>query len=91
MPETLSDDILAKMHAPQKKGFPIANRETLTKYDAFLFGIPTRFGNMPAQMKVRPFLFLFFWAFVLCVLTHFYLLNIGILGCYWRSLESWCS
>lgn len=55
MPETLSDDILAKMHAPQKKGFPIANRETLTKYDAFLFGIPTRFGNMPAQMKVCPF------------------------------------
>jgi hypothetical protein len=30
-----------KMHAV-KQDFPIAKRETLTEYDAFLFGIPTR-------------------------------------------------
>ena len=49
--ETLSDDVLAKMHAPAKPDIPIATHETLTQYDAFLFGIPTRFGNMPAQWK----------------------------------------
>jgi NAD(P)H dehydrogenase (quinone) len=47
------------MKAPKKKEFPLAKRETLTEYDAFLFGVPTRFGNMPAQIKVR-----FFFAFV---------------------------
>lgn len=31
---------------------PIATPETLTKYDAFIFGVPTRYGNMPAQWKV---------------------------------------
>jgi len=51
VPETLSDEILAKLHAPPKADFPLANRQTLLDYDAFLFGIPTRFGNMPAQLK----------------------------------------
>ena len=55
VPETLSVEILNKMHAVKKKDFPIAKRETLTQYDAFLFGVPTRFGNMPAQIKVRYF------------------------------------
>jgi NAD(P)H dehydrogenase (quinone) len=41
------------MNASAKKGYPIATVETLEKYDAFLFGIPTRFGNMPAQLKVN--------------------------------------
>ncbi|CAK9437219.1 uncharacterized protein LODBEIA_P15970 [Lodderomyces beijingensis] len=51
VPETLSDDVLTKMHAPAKPNYPIATPETLTEYDAFLFGIPTRFGNYPAQFK----------------------------------------
>ena len=33
--ETLSDDVLAKMHAPAKPDIPIATHETLTQYDAF--------------------------------------------------------
>lgn len=49
--ETLSDDVLAKMHAPKKADDPIATPETLTQYDAFIFGIPTRYGNFPAQWK----------------------------------------
>ena len=61
VPETLSGEILKKMHAPEKPDFPFANPKTLTEYDAFLFGIPTRFGNMPAQVKVRC---CFFFAFV---------------------------
>lgn len=52
VPETLSEEVLAKMHAPgQDKSIPIATIETLKEYDAFLFGIPTRFGNFPAQWK----------------------------------------
>lgn len=52
--ETLSEDVLAKMHAPPKDPeVPVLdNPELLAEYDAFLFGIPTRFGNMPAQWKV---------------------------------------
>ncbi|KAK9484881.1 flavoprotein-like protein [Lipomyces starkeyi] len=51
VPETLSPEILAKMHAPPKKDYPIATNETLTSHDAFLFGIPTRYGTYPAQWK----------------------------------------
>jgi NAD(P)H dehydrogenase (quinone) len=39
------------MHAPKKSAFPIADQATLEQYDAILFGIPTRFGNFPAQWK----------------------------------------
>ncbi|KAF2766927.1 flavo protein WrbA [Teratosphaeria nubilosa] len=53
VPETLPDDILTKMHAPAKdSSIPTINDpQTLTQYDAFLFGIPTRYGNYPAQWK----------------------------------------
>jgi NAD(P)H dehydrogenase (quinone) len=51
IPETLSEEVLTKMHAPPKNEDPVATPETLTKYDAFLFGIPTRYGNFPAQWK----------------------------------------
>jgi NAD(P)H dehydrogenase (quinone) len=49
--ETLSEEILAKMHAPSKPDYPVATAATLEKYDAILFGIPTRYGNFPAQWK----------------------------------------
>ncbi len=53
--ETLSDDILAKMGATEaKKGFahvPIATVADLAEADAIIFGTPTRFGNMSAQMR----------------------------------------
>jgi NAD(P)H dehydrogenase (quinone) len=39
------------MHAPPKKDYPTIDAKTLEKYDAFLFGIPTRYGNFPAQWK----------------------------------------
>lgn len=51
IPETLSEEILGNMHAAPKAADPIATPQTLTQYDAFLFGIPTRFGNFPAQWK----------------------------------------
>ncbi|KAJ5224203.1 NADH-quinone oxidoreductase [Penicillium citrinum] len=49
--ETLSDEVLTKMHAPAKTSYPIAEPDTLLQYDAVLFGIPTRYGNFPAQWK----------------------------------------
>jgi len=50
--ETLSEEILTKMHAaPKNANHPIATPDALESYDAFLFGIPTRYGNFPAQWK----------------------------------------
>jgi NAD(P)H dehydrogenase (quinone) len=51
VPETLPAEVLAKMYAPPKPDVPIITPETLAKYDAFMFGIPTRYGNFPAQWK----------------------------------------
>ena len=39
------------MHAPPKSDYPVAEPSTLLEYDAILFGIPTRYGNFPAQWK----------------------------------------
>lgn len=50
VPETLSDDVLEQMNAPPKPtDIPIASEDILVQYDAFLFGVPTRFGTLPAQ------------------------------------------
>jgi NAD(P)H dehydrogenase (quinone) len=51
--ETLPDEVLAKMHAPPKPTDVkvLENPGILEEYDAFLFGIPTRYGNFPAQWK----------------------------------------
>ncbi|KAG5729084.1 Protoplast secreted protein 2 [Termitomyces sp. T112] len=49
--ETLSPEILRKMHTPAKPDYPIITLEEIVKYDAFLFGMPTRYGMMPAQWK----------------------------------------
>ncbi|KAI9932435.1 hypothetical protein ASPWEDRAFT_144357 [Aspergillus wentii DTO 134E9] len=52
IPETLSQEVLAKMYAAPKANYPEATPQTLLEYDAVLFGIPTRYGNFPAQWKV---------------------------------------
>ncbi|QRV91371.1 NAD(P)H:quinone oxidoreductase, type IV [Ceratobasidium sp. AG-Ba] len=49
--ETLPEEVLAKMHAPPKPAYPVIQPAELVNYDAFLFGIPTRYGNFPAQWK----------------------------------------
>lgn len=63
VPETLSQDVLAKLHAPEKDKsvatltFGEAGENTVTVEDALvncdgvIFGYPTRFGGMPAQVK----------------------------------------
>ena len=52
--ETLPEEVLAKMYAPAKPtDVPVlTDPNTLLQYDAFLLGIPTRYGNFPAQWKV---------------------------------------
>jgi multimeric flavodoxin WrbA len=50
--ETLPEEVLKAMYAPPKsKNIPIITPDILQTYDAFLLGIPTRFGNFPAQWK----------------------------------------
>lgn len=52
VPETLPQEVLTKMHAPPKNpDIPLATPDALEAYDGFLFGIPTRYGNFPAQWK----------------------------------------
>lgn len=51
IPETLSTDVLGKMKVPPKPKYPIFQVADLAKHDAFIFGIPTRYGNFPAQWK----------------------------------------
>jgi len=49
--ETLPDEVLTKMNAAAKSAYPVIEPDGLKDYDAFLFGIPTRYGNFPAQWK----------------------------------------
>lgn len=52
VPETLSEDVLIKMSAPPKDpSVPIISAHDLPSADAILFGFPTRYGTMAAQMK----------------------------------------
>jgi NAD(P)H dehydrogenase (quinone) len=55
VPETLSEDVIAKMGATdaQKKlaQVPVCTVDELAAADAILFGTPTRFGNMCGQMR----------------------------------------
>ena len=54
VPETLPEEVLTKMHAPAKdSSVPVLDDPAkLKEYDGFLLGIPTRYGNFPAQWKV---------------------------------------
>jgi NAD(P)H dehydrogenase (quinone) len=52
VPETLPPEVLEKMHAPPKpEDVPVIQACQLPQADGFIFGVPTRFGMLPAQMK----------------------------------------
>lgn len=55
VPETLTDELLAKVGATEaKKMFahiPTATMDSLSEADAVIFGTPTRYGMMCAQMR----------------------------------------
>jgi len=51
VPETMPEDVAKKVGVKLDQKAPIAKPEDLIKYDAIIFGTPTRFGNMAAQMR----------------------------------------
>lgn len=51
VPELVSESVAKAAHYKLDQAAPIAEPGELADYDAVIFGVPTRFGNMPAQMK----------------------------------------
>ncbi|MDE3739520.1 MULTISPECIES: NAD(P)H:quinone oxidoreductase [Pseudomonas] len=51
VPETMPEDVARKAGAKLDQAAPVASPQELADYDAILFGTPTRFGNMTAQMR----------------------------------------
>ncbi|KAF7312948.1 flavoprotein [Mycena kentingensis (nom. inval.)] len=49
--ETLPAEVLTKMGAPAKPDYPVITPAQLPEFDAFIMGIPTRYGNFPGQWK----------------------------------------
>lgn len=51
VPELVPEEIAKKSHFKLDQAAPIATVAELPEYDAIIIGVPTRFGNMAAQMK----------------------------------------
>lgn len=51
VPELVPEEVARQAHFKLDQAAPIATVAELADYDAVIFGVPTRFGNMPAQMK----------------------------------------
>lgn len=51
VPELVPEEVARQSHYKLDQEAPIAKVEELPDYDAIIFGTPTRFGNMAAQMK----------------------------------------
>ncbi len=51
VPETMDKDARAAAHMKVDQKAPVAAPHELAEYDAVIFGIPTRFGNMSSQMR----------------------------------------
>ena len=51
VPETIPEDVAKKHGAKLDQAAPVAKPAELADYDAIIFGTPTRFGNMAAQMR----------------------------------------
>lgn len=51
VPETVSRDIAIRRGFKLDQPAPVAVPDELANYDAVIFGTPTRFGNMAAQMR----------------------------------------
>jgi len=51
VPDLVPEDVARKAGAKLDQAAPIATVDELPDYDAIIFGTPTRFGNMCAQMR----------------------------------------
>ena len=54
VPELVPEEIAKKSGMKLDQPAPIATVDELANYDAIIFGTPTRFGNMCAQMTLAP-------------------------------------
>jgi NAD(P)H dehydrogenase (quinone) len=51
VPELVPPEVAKSSHFKVDQAAPIATIDELANYDAIIFGTPTRFGNMAAQMR----------------------------------------
>lgn len=51
VPELAPDEVVKKSGFKLDQAAPIATVDDLANYDAIVLGVPTRYGNMPGQMK----------------------------------------
>jgi NAD(P)H dehydrogenase (quinone) len=51
VPEIMPEDVAKAAGAKLDQAAPVAEVADLKEYDAIIFGVPTRFGNMSAQMR----------------------------------------
>ncbi len=51
VPELVPEEVAKNSHFKVDQKAPIAEPGELANYDAIIFGTPTRFGNMAAQMR----------------------------------------
>ena len=51
VPETMPPEVAEKYGAKLDQAAPVASPKELGDYDGIIFGTPTRFGNMTAQMR----------------------------------------
>ncbi|WP_181708403.1 NAD(P)H:quinone oxidoreductase [Chthonobacter rhizosphaerae] len=51
VPELVPQEVASSAHYKLDQAAPIADPTELADYDAIIFGSPTRYGNMAAQMK----------------------------------------
>ncbi len=51
VPETVPADVFKASHGKADQKAPVAQPAELANYDAIIFGAPTRFGNVSAQMR----------------------------------------
>ena len=51
VPELVPEEVARQSHFKLDQPAPIAKVDDLPEYDAVIFGVPTRFGNMAAQMR----------------------------------------
>src|SRR5690625_6197159 len=49
--DVCSSDVFKQACGKTDQAAPVASPEELADYDAIIFGVPTRFGNMSAQMR----------------------------------------
>lgn len=50
VPETAPPDVAAAAHFKTDQAAPVCTVDELPDYDAIIFGVPTRYGRIPAQM-----------------------------------------